>query len=106
LSAIKEADKKQELLSGIGSIEEARRVFADWIRSGNGPKVDLEAAEEVKYLGLVANYHEYLLLDHSAWSGLLADRVPEDREETVLDWIDEGKLATCLPFLLETGFST
>jgi hypothetical protein len=46
-----------------------------------------------------------LLLDHSAWSRLLADGAPKDREEVVLDWIEEGRLATCLPFLLEAGFS-
>ena len=47
-----------------------------------------------------------LLLDHSAWSRLIGDLVPEDREETVLDWIGEGRLGTCLPFLLEAGYST
>jgi predicted nucleic acid-binding protein len=46
-----------------------------------------------------------LLLDHSAWSRLLADKVPPDRENVVLDWIGEGRLATCLPFLLEAGYS-
>jgi predicted nucleic acid-binding protein len=46
-----------------------------------------------------------LLLDHSAWSRLIGDLVPEDREETVLDWIGEGRLGTCLPFLLEAGYS-
>lgn len=46
-----------------------------------------------------------LLLDHSAWSRLLGDKVPKDREEIVLDWIEEERLATCLPFLLEAGFS-
>jgi len=46
-----------------------------------------------------------LLLDHSAWSRLLADQAPPDRENDVLDWIEEGRLATCLPFLLEAGFS-
>jgi predicted nucleic acid-binding protein len=46
-----------------------------------------------------------LLLDHSAWTRLLADQVPPDRENAVLDWIEEGRLATCLPFLLEAGFS-
>jgi predicted nucleic acid-binding protein len=46
-----------------------------------------------------------LLLDHSAWSRLLTGRAPVDREEVVLDWIEEGRLATCLPFLLEAGFS-
>ena len=46
-----------------------------------------------------------LLLDHSAWSRLLADQVPPHRENDVLDWIANGRLATCLPFLLEAGFS-
>jgi predicted nucleic acid-binding protein len=46
-----------------------------------------------------------LLLDLSAWSRLLADRVPADRENIVLGWIEEGRLATCLPFLVEAGYS-
>lgn len=46
-----------------------------------------------------------LLLDHSAWSRLITDSVPEDRQEVVLDWIEDGRLATCLPFLLEAGYS-
>lgn len=46
-----------------------------------------------------------LLLDHSAWSRLIGDLVPEDREETVLDWIEAGQLGTCLPFILEAGYS-
>lgn len=46
-----------------------------------------------------------LLFDHSAWSRLIADSVPEDREEVVLDWIEGGRLGTCLPFLLEAGYS-
>jgi predicted nucleic acid-binding protein len=46
-----------------------------------------------------------LLLDHSAWSRLIADSVPEDREEVVLDWIGAGRLGICLPFLLEAGYS-
>ncbi|MGN6556747.1 MAG: PIN domain-containing protein [Solirubrobacterales bacterium] len=46
-----------------------------------------------------------LLLDHSAWSRLIGDLVPEEREETVLDWIGVGRLGVCLPFLLEAGFS-
>ena len=46
-----------------------------------------------------------LLLDHSAWSRLIGDQVPEDREEIVLDWIGEERLGTCLPFLLEAGYS-
>lgn len=46
-----------------------------------------------------------LLFDHSAWSRLIADTVPEEREEVVLDWVEEGRLGTCLPFLLEAGYS-
>jgi predicted nucleic acid-binding protein len=46
-----------------------------------------------------------LLLDHSAWSRLLADQVPADRENVVFDWIAEGRLATCLPFQMEAGYS-
>ena len=46
-----------------------------------------------------------LLLDHSAWSRLVADQAPPHRENDVLDWIGDGTLATCLPFLLEAGFS-
>jgi predicted nucleic acid-binding protein len=46
-----------------------------------------------------------LFLDHSAWSRLLADQAPPHRETEVLDWIEDGRLATCLPFLLEAGFS-
>jgi hypothetical protein len=34
----------------------ARREIIDWITRGNGPKVDLEAAAEVKHLGLIARY--------------------------------------------------
>lgn len=47
-----------------------------------------------------------LLLDHSAWSRLLADQAPPHSENDVLDWIEEGRLAICLPFLLEAGYST
>jgi hypothetical protein len=36
----------------------AREEIAEWIRTGNGPKVDVKAADEVKRLGLVANYGE------------------------------------------------
>ncbi|MGN6255087.1 MAG: PIN domain-containing protein [Solirubrobacterales bacterium] len=46
-----------------------------------------------------------LLFDHSAWSRLISDGVPEDRQEVVLDWIGAGRMGTCLPFLLEAGFS-
>jgi len=35
-----------------------RREMIDWILSGNGPKVDLDAAAEVKHLGLIARYDD------------------------------------------------
>jgi hypothetical protein len=41
--------------------EEARRArgeLADWILNGTGPQLDIAAAEEVKRLGLIANYDE------------------------------------------------
>ena len=46
-------DKIRELRSSSEMARESREEIAEWIRSGNGPKIDLKAAEEVKYLGLV-----------------------------------------------------
>jgi predicted nucleic acid-binding protein len=46
-----------------------------------------------------------LLLDNSAWSRLLVGGIPQDRQEAVLQWVEEGRLAVCLPFLLEAGYS-
>jgi hypothetical protein len=37
---------------------QARGEVADWIRYGTGPRVDIEAAAEVKHLGLIANCGE------------------------------------------------
>lgn len=46
-----------------------------------------------------------LLLDNSAWSRLLAGKIPQERREDVAEWIDQQRLAVCLPFLLEAGYS-
>lgn len=46
-----------------------------------------------------------LLLDNSAWSRLLSGGVPQERREIVARWNDEQRLAVCLPFLLEAGYS-
>ena len=47
-----------------------------------------------------------LLLDNSAWSRLLiAGALPEERTETIVEWMDEGEIGVCLPFLLEAGYS-
>lgn len=46
-----------------------------------------------------------LLLDNSAWSRLLSGTVPQERREIVARWNEEQRLAVCLPFLLEAGYS-
>jgi hypothetical protein len=51
-------DKLRELRASPEVARRAREEIAEWIRSGNAPKVDLKAAEEVKYLGLEANYDD------------------------------------------------
>jgi hypothetical protein len=55
------ARAKARRLPEGGDTEEARRAreeLAEWITKGNGPKLDIAAAEEVKHLGLIANYDE------------------------------------------------
>jgi len=51
-------EKTRELRAAGEPARRARAQIADWIRSGNGPQIDVAAAEEVKHLGLVANYDE------------------------------------------------
>jgi predicted nucleic acid-binding protein len=46
-----------------------------------------------------------LLLDTSAWARLGAPQLSRTRREEVAEWIAEGSLTTCLPFLLEAGSS-
>jgi predicted nucleic acid-binding protein len=46
-----------------------------------------------------------LLLDNSAWARLLSGKIPQERRETVAEWLEKKRLAVCLPFLLEAGFS-
>jgi predicted nucleic acid-binding protein len=46
-----------------------------------------------------------LLLDNSAWSRLGNARLQAARFETVTRWMSELGLTTCLPFLLEAGYS-
>lgn len=45
-------DKIRELRASREMARESREEIEEWIRTGNGPKIDLKAAEEVKYLGL------------------------------------------------------
>ena len=51
-------DRVRELKAEGESARQARQEIAEWLRTGNGPKVDVEAADEVKRLGLIANYPE------------------------------------------------
>jgi predicted nucleic acid-binding protein len=46
-----------------------------------------------------------LLLDNSAWSKLLAGGMPRVRVDAVVEMFDAEEVATCLPFLLEAGYS-
>jgi predicted nucleic acid-binding protein len=46
-----------------------------------------------------------LLLDNSAWSRIVAGALDDERAATVAGWIEQRQLATCLPFLLEAGYS-
>jgi hypothetical protein len=46
-----------------------------------------------------------LLIDNSAWARLASERLDEGRAETVATWMGDLQLATCLPFLLEAGYS-
>jgi predicted nucleic acid-binding protein len=46
-----------------------------------------------------------LLLDNSAWARLADPTLPADRLTEIADAIEAGRIATCLPFLLEAGYS-
>jgi predicted nucleic acid-binding protein len=48
---------------------------------------------------------ETLLLDNSAWARLADVGLPADRLSELADAIEAGRIATCLPFLLEAGNS-
>jgi hypothetical protein len=53
------ARAKARRLPAGGDTEKARKArkeLAEWIRNGNPGMVDIKAAEEVKHLGLIANY--------------------------------------------------
>ena len=46
-----------------------------------------------------------LLLDNSAWVRLAAPGLPHARSSELADALEAGLIATCLPFLLEAGYS-
>jgi predicted nucleic acid-binding protein len=46
-----------------------------------------------------------LLLDNSAWTRLTRRGLDEPRRQEIRRWLREREIATCLPFLLEAGYS-
>lgn len=46
-----------------------------------------------------------LLIDNSAWSLLLSGAIPRPRLNAVVEMLDSEEIATCLPFMLEAGYS-
>ncbi|HEX8065209.1 MAG TPA: PIN domain-containing protein [Thermoleophilaceae bacterium] len=46
-----------------------------------------------------------LLLDNSAWARLGHKSLPQRRADEIADALEERRIATCLPFLLEAGYS-
>jgi predicted nucleic acid-binding protein len=46
-----------------------------------------------------------LLLDNSAWARLADPAVDDERVTELADALEAGRIATCLPFLLEAGYS-
>jgi predicted nucleic acid-binding protein len=46
-----------------------------------------------------------LLLDNSAWSRVVTGTLPGDAADAVARRLEARELATCLPFLLEAGYS-
>ena len=48
---------------------------------------------------------ETLLLDNSAWARLDDTALSDARAEEIADALEAGGIATCLPFLLEAGYS-
>ena len=50
--------KARQLPDRRREARKARKQLAEWILKGSGPKMDIAAAEEVKHLGLIANYDE------------------------------------------------
>ena len=45
-----------------------------------------------------------MLIDNSAWARLDQPRLPEQRADEIAGWLEQGRVAICLPFLLEAGY--
>jgi predicted nucleic acid-binding protein len=46
-----------------------------------------------------------LLLDNSAWSNLNSECLDDERRAEIVGLMTRGVIATCLPFMLEVGYS-
>jgi predicted nucleic acid-binding protein len=46
-----------------------------------------------------------LLIDNSAWARLDQAALVQERADEIAGWLEDGRIATCLPFLLEAGYS-
>jgi predicted nucleic acid-binding protein len=46
-----------------------------------------------------------LLLDNSAWVRLADAGLPAERTDEIAEALESGRIAVCLPFLLEAGYS-
>ena len=46
-----------------------------------------------------------LLLDNSAWVRLADAALPAERADEIAEALESGRIASCLPFLLEAGYS-
>jgi predicted nucleic acid-binding protein len=46
-----------------------------------------------------------LLLDNSAWARLDQPTIARERREQIAEWLEQRRIAICLPFLLEAGYS-
>lgn len=46
-----------------------------------------------------------LLLDNSAWARIVEGALDENLSSKVASWLDARQIATCVPFVLEAGYS-
>ena len=46
-----------------------------------------------------------LLLDNSAWARLGDEALPSGRADEIANALESGRIAACLPFMLEAGYS-
>ena len=84
----------------------ARPYAAAWpIACGYGPRASTAGPPTGPRLRLGASVTAELRLDNSAWARLDDPSLPRDRVEEIASALEEGRIAVCLPFLLEAGYS-